>query len=105
MRIGAQRVNFKIVSADPENDRHWYGVDGAGNEYMGDIVARTRNKEKGGKRVQVQHPPPCGPRIVEFERPSRQRARIAAKEAKERAAKLREQGDENDGDDQEGEQE
>ncbi|OCT45365.1 hypothetical protein CLCR_06180 [Cladophialophora carrionii] len=79
MRIGALRTGFKIVSADPENDLHWYAVDGAGNEYMGDIVACTRNKEKGGKRVQVPHPPPCGPRIVAYERPQRRRARIAAK--------------------------
>ncbi|KIW64499.1 hypothetical protein, variant [Phialophora macrospora] len=104
MKIGAQRVGFKIVSADPENDRHWYAVDGAGNQYMGDIVPRTRNKEKGGKRVQVPHPPPCGPRIVEFERPRRRQARIAAKAAKERAAKLREQDKEKDGGDQEGEE-
>ncbi|EXJ56109.1 hypothetical protein A1O7_09040 [Cladophialophora yegresii CBS 114405] len=98
MMIGALRSGFKIVSADPENDRHWYAVDEAGNEYMGDIVACTRNKEKGGKRVQVPHPPPCGPRIVAFERPRRQRARIAA-ETKANAAKSRKQKNEETGKD------
>ena len=86
MRIGAQRVEFKVIGADPENDPHWYGVDEAGNEYMGDIVPRTKNKE-GGKRINAKAGPPCGDGIAAFGRPRRDERKVKRTARKGKAKK------------------
>ncbi|EXJ63346.1 uncharacterized protein A1O5_11667 [Cladophialophora psammophila CBS 110553] len=60
MRVGAARADFKLVNAVPEEGQVWYGVDAAGNEYMGELVEREDPDERRPKR---RIPPPCGPRL------------------------------------------
>ncbi|KIW90846.1 uncharacterized protein Z519_08629 [Cladophialophora bantiana CBS 173.52] len=60
MRVGEARADFKLVNAVPEEGLVWYGVDAAGNEYMGGLVERQNPDERRPKRG---IPPPCGPRF------------------------------------------
>jgi hypothetical protein len=63
VKIGADRPGFKIISVDTEGARKWYGLDDAGNEYIGDMVLLTQKQKRKGGNPLVG--PPCGSRIRE----------------------------------------
>jgi hypothetical protein len=61
VKIGADRPGFKVIGVDTERTPKWYGIDGAGNEFIGDMVRLTqKEKRKGGKPLTGA---PCGSRI------------------------------------------
>ncbi len=86
IRVGALRPGFRIVAANPFEDRHWYGLDAAGNEFMGDII-RTNGQPMARSRIRR----PCGPRITA------EAARQRARRQTGRNANIRTQGEDERG--------
>ncbi|KIY03980.1 uncharacterized protein Z520_00672 [Fonsecaea multimorphosa CBS 102226] len=60
MKDGLGRAGFKVVRAAPDEEPVWYGIDAAGNEYMGRLLARVDDEDKKPQRIGS----PCGPLLA-----------------------------------------